>query len=110
MARVAKEVITTLNSEIATHQRTQPSIALEAIFVRDEIRAAGGEPAEGELSALRSGRKLARLGSVLEQMPAAKHRRALQSFKRAAPRSGPTRSCRRSITFPPSWPGKWRTP
>jgi transcription elongation factor GreA-like protein len=44
-ASVAKEVITALNAEIVTHQRTQPSIALEAIFVRDEIRQlAGGAP------------------------------------------------------------------
>jgi transcription elongation GreA/GreB family factor/transcription elongation factor GreA-like protein len=83
---VAKEVITTLNSEILTHQRTQPSIALEAIFVRDELRqVAGGEPAEGELSAAAIWQQeLSRLGSVLEPMPAAKHRRALQSFKESS--------------------------
>ena len=85
-AGVAKEVITTLNSEILTHQRTQPSIALEAIFVRDEIRhAAGGEPSEGELSAAAIWQQeLGRLASVLEPMPAAKHRRALQSFKESS--------------------------
>jgi transcription elongation GreA/GreB family factor/transcription elongation factor GreA-like protein len=83
---VAKEVITTLNSEILTHQRTQPSIALEAIFVRDEIRqAAGVEPVEGELTAAAIWQQeLARVGSVLEPMPAAKHRRALQSFKESS--------------------------
>src|SRR5208283_1009174 len=36
----AKEVIPALNAEIATHQRTQPAVALEAIFVRDEMRDA----------------------------------------------------------------------
>jgi transcription elongation factor GreA-like protein/transcription elongation GreA/GreB family factor len=86
-ASVAKEVITALNAEILTHQRTQPSIALEAIFVRDEMRqAAGGEPSEGELSAaLLWQQEMARVGTVLEQMPAAKHRRALQSFKENSP-------------------------
>src|SRR6266699_2528320 len=32
------EEINMLNIEIATHQRTQPALALEAIFVRDELR------------------------------------------------------------------------
>jgi transcription elongation GreA/GreB family factor len=84
---VAKEVMTTLNGEIATHQRTQPSIALEAIFVRDEIRqTAGAEPSEGELTAaLIWQQEMARVGAILEQMPAAKHRRALQSFKENSP-------------------------
>ena len=84
---VAKEVITALNAEILTHQRTQPATALEAIFVRDEIRqAAGTEPSEGELSvAAIWQQEIGRLGPVLEQIPAAKHRRALQSFKECAP-------------------------
>src|SRR3954471_23127307 len=44
------EVITALNTEIGTHQRTQPAVALEAIFIRDEIREATGAPAiAGEL-------------------------------------------------------------
>jgi transcription elongation factor GreA-like protein/transcription elongation GreA/GreB family factor len=86
-ASVAKEVITALNAEILTHQRTQPSIALEAVFVRDEIReAAGLPPSEGELSAaVLWQQEMARVGSVLEQMPAAKHRRALQSFTENSP-------------------------
>jgi transcription elongation factor GreA-like protein/transcription elongation GreA/GreB family factor len=85
-AAVAKEVITTLNSEILTHQRTMPSVALEAIFVRDEIRQAAGTPSgEGEVSAGTIWQQeLGRVGSVLEPMPAAKHRRALQSFKESA--------------------------
>jgi transcription elongation GreA/GreB family factor len=81
----AKEVIQALNAEIATHQRTQPAVALEAIFVRDELRQATGAPAvEGELSANTLWlQESARVGPVLEQIPAAKHRRALQSFKEA---------------------------
>src|SRR5438874_10389101 len=35
---VGKEMITALNAHIASHQRTQPALALEAIFLRDEIR------------------------------------------------------------------------
>src|SRR5206468_12259459 len=48
---VAQDLIAGLNADIATHQRTQPAVALEGIFIRDEIRQAGGLPAvEGEIS------------------------------------------------------------
>ncbi len=83
----ATEIIPTLNSEIATHQRTQPAIALEAIFARDDIREATGvAPSEGELAANSIWQQEAgRIGSILEQIPAAKHRRALESFKGSNP-------------------------
>src|ERR1043165_7654431 len=45
-AAAAKEVITVLNAEIASHQRTQPAVALEGIFARDDIRDMAGLPAE----------------------------------------------------------------
>jgi transcription elongation GreA/GreB family factor len=82
-AAAAKEIIPALNTEIATHQRTQPAVALEAIFVRDEIRAAvQAPPTEGEISALAIWvQESARVGPLLEQIPAGKHRRAIQSFK-----------------------------
>ena len=48
----ATEVIAALNAEIATHQRTQPAVALEGIFVRDDLREAAKLPAgENELTA-----------------------------------------------------------
>jgi transcription elongation GreA/GreB family factor/transcription elongation factor GreA-like protein len=86
-AAMAKEVITALNAEILTHQRTQPAIALEGIFVRDEIRQATGAAAgEGELAAHTIWQQeTARVGPVLEQIAASKHRRALQSFKESVP-------------------------
>src|SRR5208283_2311174 len=47
----ANEVIAALNPDIASHQRTQPAVALEAIFVRDELREAVGlPPAADEIS------------------------------------------------------------
>ncbi len=83
---VAAEIMATLNADIATHQRTQPAVALEAIFIRDELRAAAGTPpAEGELTEQSIWSQDLRFGQVLEQIPAAKHRRALQSFKAANP-------------------------
>ena len=83
---VAVEIIAAMNADIATHQRTQPAVALEAIFIRDELRAAAGTPpAEGELTEQSIWSQDLRFGQVLEQIPAAKHRRALQSFKAANP-------------------------
>src|SRR5882724_7295249 len=76
------EAITMLNTEIATHQRTQPSLALEAIFVRDELRAAAGVPVtEGELAPAAIWSQNLKLGQLLDLMPAAKHKQGLQSFK-----------------------------
>lgn len=86
-ASVANDVIAALNTDIATHQRTQPAVALEAIFTRDDMReAAGVPPVEGEISAaqiwLQDGVKF---GILMEAIPAAKHHRALDSFKEANP-------------------------
>lgn len=86
-AAAAKEIIATLNTEIGTHQRTQPSVALEAIFVRDDFReATGAEPTEGELAvgAIWS-QEIGHLVPLLEQLPAAKFRRALLSFQASTP-------------------------
>ncbi len=85
-AGAAKEVMSMLNTEIATHQRTQPAVALEAIFVRDDIRdAAGLSAADAEISTKLIWSQDFKVGPLLEQMPAAKHKRALQSFKEANP-------------------------
>lgn len=81
-AAVANDLVAGLNADIVTHQRTQPSVTLEGIFIRDEIRQAAGLPAgEGEVVAGSIWSQDNRLGPILEQMPAIKHRRALQSFK-----------------------------
>ncbi len=81
-----KEVIDALNAEIPSYQRTQPAVALEAIFVRDDIREmAGLAPSEGELQAQAIWSQDLKLGPLMEALPAAKHRRALESFKAANP-------------------------
>jgi transcription elongation GreA/GreB family factor len=86
-ASVAGDIVAALNTDIAAYQRTQPAVALEAIFTRDELRhAAGLPPAEGEVSAsqiwLQEGIKF---GPLMEAIPAAKHHRALDSYKLANP-------------------------
>jgi transcription elongation GreA/GreB family factor len=86
-ASVTNDIVAALNTDIVSHQRTQAAVALEAIFARDELRqAAGVAPTEGEVSAaqiwLQDGIKF---GPLLEAVPAAKHHRALDSFKQANP-------------------------
>jgi len=86
-AAVAREVIGVLNADIVSHQRTQPSVALEAIFARDELQHASGvPPTAGEVTAaqiwLQDGIKF---GPLVETIPAAKHHRALESFREANP-------------------------
>jgi transcription elongation GreA/GreB family factor len=88
---LGNEVVAALNADIVSHQRTQPAVALEAIFARDELRhVAGLPPVEGEISSaqiwLQDGIKF---GPLLETIPAAKHHRALESFKLANPERWP---------------------
>ncbi len=83
----ANEVVAALNPDIVTHLRTQPSVAMEAIIARDEMREiAGLPPVAGEVTAgqiwLQEGIKF---GPLMELIPAAKHNRALASFKIANP-------------------------
>ena len=85
-AAIVGEAIATLNAEITSHQRTQPALALEAVLLRDELRkAAGLTPTEGELTENALWNQGLKLGQLLDGMPAAKHRRALDSFKEATP-------------------------
>lgn len=83
---LATEVIGSLNADIVSHQRTQTSLALEAVFLRDELRQmAGLARGEGELDEAAIWSQTNKPGQVLESVPAAKHKRALQSFKDAFP-------------------------
>ena len=82
----ATEVIAALNTEIPSYQRTQPAVALEAIFARDDVReSAGAPPTEGEITSQAVWAQDAKLGPLLEQLAASKHRRALESFKTGHP-------------------------
>ncbi len=83
----ATEIIGVLNTEIASHQRNQPAVALEGTFVRDDIRAAaGGDATPGELTPGNIwAQEHVKFGPLLELIPAIKHRRALESFQAANP-------------------------
>jgi transcription elongation GreA/GreB family factor len=83
---VANEIIAALNTEIATYARTQPAVALEGVFARDDLRAMSGLPTvEGEVTAAQIWAQDQKFGPLMEALPAAKHRRALDSFKAANP-------------------------
>lgn len=81
-----REVLAALNADIQSHQRTMPALALEGIFLRDDLAAATNTtPGSEEVSSNSIWAQHNKLGPLLEQMPAAKHRRALQSFLKATP-------------------------
>ena len=83
---VVAEAIATLNAEITSYQRTQPALALEAVFLRDDLRVAAGlAVTDGELTESALWNQGLKLGQLLDGMPTAKHRRALDSFKAVTP-------------------------
>lgn len=80
------DTITLLNADITSHIRTMPALALEGMFIREELRNAlslAPQPGELDYSAIWS--QNLRLDELLEQMPAAKHKRALVAFRDANP-------------------------
>ena len=90
-AAVAEEIFSQLNPDIAAHQRTQPGVALEAIFAREDLqRASGVAPAAGEISPAQVwNQDGVRFLAVLETVTNAKQHRALESFKAANPATWP---------------------
>jgi transcription elongation GreA/GreB family factor len=83
----AKEIISLLNADIPSHMRTQAAVALEAIFARDDLAAlAKVTPTPGEITAAQVwNQDGVRFAALMEAVPAAKHRRMLESFKAAQP-------------------------
>jgi transcription elongation GreA/GreB family factor len=83
---IAAEIIIALNADITSYLRTQPAVALEAVFARDELaEAAGLPPITVEITAAQIWGQDIKFGPMLELIPAAKHHRALASFKTANP-------------------------
>lgn len=82
----AREVIDAINSELPNYQRTQPAVALEGVFVRDDLAKLGNiPPAPDQVTSASIWSQDAKLGAVMEALPANKHRRALESFRDANP-------------------------
>ena len=81
--QMLNDVITTLNNDIQSHLNTQTSLALEAIFVRDDLRAAASlaAAAPGETMAKDIWALPLRLVEFFTELATPKHRRALESYK-----------------------------
>jgi transcription elongation GreA/GreB family factor len=80
------EAADVLNNEIATHQRTQPALALEAIFMREDLQAAVGQaPQPGEITPQAVWDQADDPGKVLEQVSGPRQKRTLQSFRETHP-------------------------
>jgi transcription elongation GreA/GreB family factor len=83
---VAAEIIASLNTDITAYLRTQPAVALEAVFARDELaEACALQPTTVEITAAQIWGQDIKFGPMLELIPSAKHHRALASFKTANP-------------------------
>lgn len=93
---VIVESIHTLASDIQSHVQTMPPLALEGIFMRDDLRqVAGVTPPETEIACREIfvplsqespvERLIERLVAFFEELPAAKHRRALEAFRDSVP-------------------------
>ena len=96
-ARIFQKIADDLNDEIAKQQRKQPALALDGIFVRDDlIQLAGMETAADQVQSdsiwipeneqkTNHGAENQRVAEILEQLPASRHKRALRSYKEACP-------------------------
>jgi transcription elongation GreA/GreB family factor len=79
-------LLTGLNADITTHHRTQPAVALEAIFIRDDLQSASGLPCpEGQFTTAEIWQQDLALPDMLNQIPLSKHKRTLESFKQFNP-------------------------
>ncbi|MBI1177728.1 hypothetical protein GC207_09855 [bacterium] len=85
-AAAVNTIVSKLNEEIASHQRTQTPTALEAVFIRDDLKAAAGiEGTPDEITATQLWGQDTSLVEVLDGIPAPKHKQVLESLKIANP-------------------------
>jgi transcription elongation GreA/GreB family factor len=84
---LATTVAEALNPEIEKYRRNQPWLALDGIFVRDELRklAEVEIPEEGEACEADLWTLTTTLPGIIEKLPAAKHKRTLLSYKDSHP-------------------------
>lgn len=99
-ARLFQKAVDRLDEEIAKQQKKQPALALDGIFIRDDLIQLAGmettsdpvpsalekfwEPKENEQKDNRRAESQ-RVARILEQLPASRHKRALRSYKEARP-------------------------
>ena len=87
---LANEVIAAINVDLSTYLRTQTAVALEGVFAREDVRTLAGLPAiPGEVSLALVWSQETKFSVLMETLPAAKHRRALEAFKVIQPERWP---------------------
>jgi len=78
----AEVIFAKLNEEIQSHTKTQPSLALESVMVRDDLaQGLGVEVGEDAPKAADVWTTEAKLSEVVSAMPAARQHRALQTYQ-----------------------------
>lgn len=83
---LVEEMVAGLEKEIGTHMRTKPAIALEALFSRDDLLDLVGQSApEGTPTTASVWGQEILFAEVLDALPAAKQRRAIESYIAAHP-------------------------
>jgi transcription elongation GreA/GreB family factor len=83
---VVAEIIALLDTDIGNHAVTMPSLALEGVFIRDDLRkAAALEQPEGSITARDILAGQSKLVEFFNDLPAAKHRRALEALRDSVP-------------------------
>ena len=85
-ATTFRETVDLLNEEIAKHQKNQASLTLDGIFARDDLqRLAELETTEGEVTSDMIWQAQENVAAIVGALPAARHKRALDSYKTAFP-------------------------
>lgn len=83
---VVAEIVAILNADITNHAVTMPALALEGIFVRDDLnKAAALDISEGPITAKEILANQSKLVEFFNELPAAKHRRALEALRDSVP-------------------------
>jgi transcription elongation GreA/GreB family factor len=83
---VITEIVAMLNADITNHAVTMPALALEGVFVRDDLKKlAALDIAEGPITARDILTSQNKLVEFFAELPAAKHRRALEALRDSVP-------------------------
>ncbi|MFZ4819823.1 MAG: GreA/GreB family elongation factor, partial [Limisphaerales bacterium] len=83
---VITEIVAILNADITNHAVTMPALALEGVFVRDDLKKlAALDIPEGPITARDILTSQNKLVEFFAELPAAKHRRTLEALRDSVP-------------------------
>jgi transcription elongation GreA/GreB family factor len=82
----ARVAVAMLNADITNHAVTMPALALEGVFIRDDLKkSAALDIAEGPITVRDILTSQNKLVDFFAELPAAKHRRTLEALRDSAP-------------------------